>query len=311
MIPAAARPMSPLEWLLLLFLSLLWGGSFSFIKIAVAELPPFTLVLCRVALAALALQLVVRASGRRMPGSHRAWAAFAVMGLLNNVVPFSLIGWSQTHIASGLASILNATTPLWTVVLAHFLTRDERMQAGKLTGVAVGFLGVAVMIGPQALAGLGTGVLAQLAILVATLSYACSSVFGRRLRDLNPLVAAAGQLAATTAMMLPLALVFDRPWQLAAPGPATWAAVVALALLSTALAYVLFFRILGQAGATNVQLVTFLIPVTALLLGTLLLGERLELRHYLGMVLIGVGLAAIDGRLWHRLRQARYRGQEP
>jgi drug/metabolite transporter (DMT)-like permease len=297
MTPATTRPMSPYEWLLLLLLSMLWGGSFFFNEIAVQALPPLTLVLCRASLAAAVLQLVVRLRGHRLPGGRRAWAAFAVMGLLNNVVPFSLIVWSQTHIASGLASILNATTPLWTVVLAHLFTRDERMRANKLAGVLLGFLGVVVMIGPDALAGLGTGVLAQLAMLVATFSYGSSSIFGRRFKELDPLVAAAGQLTATTFMMLPLSLLIERPWQLAAPGAAAWAAVACLALLSTALAYVLFFRILGRAGATNVQLVTFLIPITALLLGTLILGERLEPRHFFGMALIGLDLAAIDGRL--------------
>jgi drug/metabolite transporter (DMT)-like permease len=300
--PLAARTMSPSEWLLLLLLSLLWGGSFFFNEIALRELSPLTLVLCRVALAAAALQLVLRLRGQRLPDGRRWWPAFAVMGLLNNVVPFSLIVWGQTHIASGLASILNATTPLWTVLLAHFLTRDERLRSNRLAGVVAGFLGVTVMIGPDALGGLGSHVLAQLAILTAAFAYGCSSVFGRRFRELDPLVTAAGQLTATTAMMLPLSLLVDRPWQLAALSPATWAAVASLALLSTALAYVLFFRILGRAGATNVQLVTFLIPPSALLLGTLLLDERLEPRHWAGMALIGLGLAAIDGRLWRRLR---------
>lgn len=302
MTPAAARPMSPLEWLLLLALSLLWGGSFLFNELALRGLPPFTLVLCRAALAAMTLGLVLRARGLRLPQDERWWPAFAVMSLFNNVVPFSLIVWGQTRIGGGLASVLNATTPLWTVLLAHAFTADEKLRPNRLAGVAVGFLGVAVIIGPDALTGLGDDALAQLAVVAAAFSYGCSGVFGRRFRTLDPLVTATGQLTATTAMMLPLALAFDRPWQLAAPPVEAWLAVLALALLSTALAYALFFRILAGAGATNAQLVTFLIPPSALLLGTLFLGERLEPRDLLGMALIGLGLAAIDGRLWKRLR---------
>jgi drug/metabolite transporter (DMT)-like permease len=293
---AAAKQMGPVEWALLVTLSVLWGGSFFFGKVALADLPPFTVVFGRVSLAALALNLVVLASGQRMPGSPRAWGTFAVMGLLNNLVPFSLIFWGQTHIASGLASILNSTTPLFTVVLAHFLTRDERLTASRLTGVLVGLAGVVVMIGPDVLGGLRANVLAQGAVLCAALSYALAGIYGRRFRGTPPLVTAAGQVTATTVMLLPIMLFADRPWTLPLPGVRTWAAVAGLALLCTALAYVLYFRILAVAGATNLLLVTFLIPVSALLLGGLVLGERLEPRHFGGMGLIALGLAAIDGR---------------
>jgi drug/metabolite transporter (DMT)-like permease len=302
---SAGRMMGTREWALLLLLSLLWGGSFFFSKVALAELRPFTVVLGRVALAALALNLVVLVSRRRMPASWRMWGFFAVMGLINNLVPFSLIFYGQTQIASGLASILNATTPLWTVLLAHGLTPDERLTPWRLAGVLFGLAGVAVMIGPDALGGLGSNVLAQLAVLGAAVSYACAGLFGRRFRETPPLVTAAGQVTSTTVMMLPLALVVDRPWERALPGAATWGALAGLALLSTALAYIIYFRLLASAGATNLLLVTFLIPVSALLLGTGLLGERLEARHLAGMALIGLGLAAIDGRLIHVLRVRR------
>jgi drug/metabolite transporter (DMT)-like permease len=293
---AAAKNMGPVEWALLVTLSVLWGGSFFFGKVALADLPPFTVVFGRVSLAALALNLVVLASGQRMPGSPRTWGTFAVMGLLNNLVPFSLIFWGQTHIASGLASILNSTTPLFTVVLAHFLTRDERLTANRLTGVLAGLVGVVVMIGPDVLGGLRANVLAQGAVLCAALSYALAGIYGRRFRGTPPLVTAAGQVTATSVMLLPVMLLADRPWTLPLPGVRTWAAVAGLALLCTALAYVLYFRILAVAGATNLLLVTFLIPVSALLLGGLVLGERLEPRHFCGMGLIALGLAAIDGR---------------
>lgn len=292
------RSMSLLEWTLLIALSILWGGSFFFIGVAVRALPPFTLVTARVALAALVLHVVVLATGQRMPADRRVWAAFLGMGLLNNLAPFSLLVWSQTHIASGLASILNATTPIFTVIVAHFLTRDEKMTGGRLVGVAAGFAGVVLMIGPAALDGFGTSVLAQLAALVAACSYAFAGIYGRRFRRMGvpPLVTATGQVTASTIMLLPIALLVDQPWTLPPPGPDVLAAMAALALLSTALGYILYFRILATAGATNLLLVTFLIPVSAILLGVTFLGERLDARHVMGMGAIAIGLAAIDGR---------------
>lgn len=307
--PPTPKMMGPLEWLLLIGLSILWGASFFFSKIAVAELPPFTLVLGRVGIAALALNLVVIATGHRLPASLKMWGLFLIMGALNNLIPFSLIFWGQTQITSSLASILNATTPLWTVLLAHWLTQDERLTASRLAGVLLGLVGVVVMIGPDALQGLGLNVLAQLAVLGATVSYAFAGIFGRRFKGSSAYVTAAGQVTGTTVMMLPIALWVDQPWLLPLPGAQTWGALLGLALLSTALGYMIYFRLLATAGATNVLLVTFLIPVSALLLGMTLLGEHLDLRHLMGMGLIGLGLAAIDGRLF-RLLRTRLRPQK-
>jgi drug/metabolite transporter (DMT)-like permease len=304
MISERALKMGPLEWILLLVLSVLWGGSFFFAKLAVAELPPFTIVLGRVGLAALALNLLVRARGQRMPSDRGSWAAFFAMGTLNNLVPFSLIVWAQTQIASGLASILNGATPLFTVLLAHWLTADERLTWNRLLGVALGLAGVTVMIGMEALSGLGLHVLGELAILVATVSYAFAGIFGRRFKGQPPLVTATGQVTATTVMMTPIMLIVDQPWTLAMPTPLTLAAIAGLALLSTALAYVIFFRILAVAGATNLLLVTLLIPVSALLLGHSILGEGLAMQHVMGMALIALGLAAIDGRAFSALRRS-------
>jgi drug/metabolite transporter (DMT)-like permease len=210
--------------------------------------------------------------------------------------------WGQLRIGSGLASILNATTPLWTVVVAHLLTADEKMNVAKLAGVLIGVAGVAVMIGPIALAGLAGDVAAQLAVIAATLSYAFAGLYGRRFARMGvkPMVVAAGQVGATTLMLLPVALLVDTPWTLPMPGVRTWAALAGLALLSTALAYVLYFRILAKAGATNLLLVTFLIPVSGVLMGVLVLDETLAPRQLAGMALIGLGLAAIDGRLLRR-----------
>jgi drug/metabolite transporter (DMT)-like permease len=224
------------------------------------------------------------------------------MGLLNNAIPFSLIVWGQQHIASGVASILNAATPLFTVLLAHVLTDDERLNAGKLAGVLIGFAGVAVLLGPQALWGGGVQLGAQLLCLLGALSFALAGIFGRRFHAMGvtPLATATGQLTASSVVMLPLALWIDRPWELAVPGAPVVVAVLALAVLSTALAYVLYFRLLASAGATNLLLVTLLIPVGAVALGVALLHEPLLPQHALGMGLIGLGLLCIDGRAGRR-----------
>jgi drug/metabolite transporter (DMT)-like permease len=246
-----------------------------------------------------------------MPRAPRIWAAFFGMGLLNNAIPFSLIVWGQQHIASGVASILNASTPLFTVLLAHVLTRDERMTGGKILGVVIGFVGVATMIGTAALADLGGHVTAQLMCLGGAVSYACAEIYGRRFRSmgLSPMSTATGQVVASSVILLPVMMVLDQPWTLPMPSPAAIGALIGVAALSTAFAYVLYFRILATAGATNLLLVTFLVPVSAILLGLLFLGEVLLLRHVLGIVLIGAGLGAIDGRLWRAVRGAVLRGK--
>lgn len=297
--------MGPEEWALLVLLATLWGGSFFLAKVAVAEISPLTLVLGRVGIAAVALLAVVRLAGWRMPRERGVWLAFLGMGALNNLLPFALIFWAQTSIASGLASILNATTPLFGVLLAHVLTRDERLTPARLAGALTGLGGVALMIGSEAITEGGFHLLPQLACLLAAVSYAMAGIYGRRFGGMAPLVVAAGQVSASTLMALPVVLLVDRPWTLAVPSAAAWAAVVALALVCTALGYVLFFRILKAAGATNILLVTLLVPVSAILLGSLILGESLAARHVLGMALIAVGLACIDGRLPARLRRLR------
>lgn len=290
--------MSALAWFLLVTLSVLWGGSFFFVGVAVAEIPPLTLVTLRVAIAAAMLWAALPLLGTAPPRGARAWGAIAVMGLINNVIPFTLIVWAQQTLPSGLAAILNATTPLWTVLVAHAFTREEKASPGKLAGVLFGFAGVAAMMGADILGGAAAAGAATAAMLAATFSYACAGVFGRRFRAIGvaPIQAALGQVSASSIIMLPLALAIDRPWGLPVPSAAAVAAVLGLAALSTALAYVLYFRILALAGAVNLVLVTFLIPISAILLGTLLLHEALEPRHLLGMALIGAGLAAIDGR---------------
>jgi drug/metabolite transporter (DMT)-like permease len=298
--------MNRAEWAMLLALSVLWGGSFFFVGVVIKELPPLTIVLLRVGLAAIFLNIFVVVRGMRLPRDKSIWRAFLGMGLLNNVAPFCLIAWGQIYIGSGLAAILNATTPLATVVIAHVLTADEKMTGGRLIGVFFGLVGVAAMIGPEALHGFGSNVIGELAVLLAAVSYAFAGVYGRRFAQMGvaPLLTATGQVTASTLVMAPIAFFIDQPWTLAPPSLSAWGAVIGIAMLSTALAYILYFRILATAGATNLVLVTFLIPVSAILLGSLFLGERLDPRHFLGMALIGAGLAAIDGRLLELARGA-------
>ena len=300
---ATNRPMTAREWGMLLTLSLVWGGSFFFNEIAVRQLPVFTVVVCRVALAAVILLAVLRLTGQRLPRSGKVWAAFFGMGMLNNVIPFSLIVAGQQSVASGVASILNAATPLFGVIFAHLLTHDEKLTPLKLAGVIVGFLGVAVMIGPDAISGLGGNLAAQMMILAGAASYAFAGIFGRRFKAMGvlPMATATGQVIASSIILLPLVLVIDRPWTLPAPGWDAIAALIGVAAISTAFAYFLYFRILASAGATNLLLVTFLIPISAILLGTAFLSEALLPRQIAGMALIGLGLSLIDGRLWRRL----------
>ena len=300
---ADAKPLSQYDWILLIILSIVWGGSFFFVGVAVEALPPLTIVTLRVLLAACALLTVVHFSGLRMPTNPEIWVAFICMGTLNNVIPFVLIVWGQTHIASGLASILNATTPLFTIVAAHFLTEDEKMTSNKIAGVIIGFTGVVIMLGHEALGGLGESVFAQLAILAAAISYALAGIFGRRFAKvgIKPVVTATGQVTASSLLLVPLAIFYDKSFTLPLPSLEIWLAILGLAWISTAFAYILYFRILSTAGATNLLLVTLLIPVSAILLGTAILGEQLELKHCLGMGLISIGLVIIDGRAIQRI----------
>jgi len=304
-----AKQMGAREWAMLLTLSVLWGGSFLFIGILVKVWPPFTIVTARVAIAAIALWLIVGLSGQPVPRSGKVWLAFFGMGLLNNVIPFTLIVWGQTHIPVGLAAIFNATTPLFGVLIAHVLTADEKLTANRLTGVLIGVFGVAVMIGPSVFSHISGDLWGELAVMLAALSYAFAGLFGRRFKamGLPPLLPAAGQVTAATIILLPITMMVDAPWTLPAPNSETVAALLGLALLSTAVGYVLFFRILASAGATNIMLVTILIPPSAILLGALVLGDQVAPRHLLGMVLIALGLAAIDGRVWRRLRSRAVR----
>lgn len=288
------------DWGRLLALSVLWGGSFFFIAVAVKAVPPLTLVTLRVSLAAATLYVFLRILGQNLPGDRKIWRAFFGMAVLNNVVPFCLLAWGQTHIASGLASILNATTPIWTVIVAHFLTDDEKITGPKVAGILFGFVGVITLIGSSVFSNFGAGSLAMIACLAATLSYALAGIFGRRFRAMNVSApaTATGSLIAAAVVLMPISLLIDQPWHLAMPGPNVWLAILGLAIFSTALAYLLYFRLLADVGATNLLIVTFLIPVTAILLGAIVLGERLQANQFIGMGCIALGLVALDGRIF-------------
>lgn len=296
--------MDAFDWVMLITLATVWGGSFLFNAILVAELPVITIVAIRVTVAALALWGFARVTGRKIPTTPQVWGALLILGVLNNAIPFSLIVQGQTQITSGLASILNATTPLFTILVAGFFLTDERFSVLRVLGVVVGFSGVILMVGPEALSGLGDDFWAQLCALGAALSYGFASVFGRRFRELrvDPVMVATGQVTMSSLVLWPIALWIDGPQDIMGLSFNAAASMFGLAVLCTSFAYILYFRILERAGATNISLVTFLVPISAIILGVLVLGERIFIKEIMGMTLIGMGLAIIDGRLFQRLR---------
>jgi drug/metabolite transporter (DMT)-like permease len=284
------------DWSLLAVLSVLWGGSFFFNGVVLKELPPLTVVLLRVALAAMILLPVMWVYRIRLPQGLSGWKPFFAIALLNNILPFSLIVMGQTYIPSGLASILNATTPLFTVVVM-VAAGDEKLYARRVAGVVTGLIGVIILHGQELGFQTGEGI-GILLCLAAAFSYGLSALYARRkLSASPPLATATFQLLASSLMMAVIAAVFERPWQLAMPGATTWLAMFGLSAFSTALAYIVFFQVLRRSGSTNVMLVTLLIPVTAILLGYLVLDESISLREIIGALVIGSALLLIDGRV--------------
>lgn len=291
---------------MLMLISFTWGLSFFFIEIALREVGPFTLVFYRIGVAAVIAVAWLYISGRRLPMNAQAWGKFFKLGTFNNLIPFSLISWGQIYIDSSLASILNATTPLFAVVLAHKLTHDEHMTRNRIVGVLLGIAGVCLLVGPAALHGLSANALGQLAILAAAVSYAYGGIYTRQLKDMSVLVAMTGTLIAATIMIIPLVLIFEYPLrtnlQLTSIG-----ALLGMSVFGTFFAYMLYFYVIRTVGATNTLLVTFLVPVTALLMGVLILGETLSQHAILGMFVIFTGLLAVDGRIIRKIfrRQTR------
>ena len=303
--------MGPVEWALLLLLSVIWGGSFLLNGLALRSFPPIFIAASRVVIGAAALGIFAAATGRLNGGLLKYWHEFLVMGLLNNALPFTLIIWGQQQIASGLASILNASTPLFTVIVAHLWTQDERMSVARVSGIVVGLLGVAVIVGLDLFKGDLGSVPAQLAVVSATISYSFASVFGRRFSKsgLKPIETTIGQVAASSLVMVPLALVLTPPWTFDAPVPEAVFALVGLGILCTSVAFLIYFRLLASSGATNVVSVTLLIPFSAIAMGAIFLGEQLEASHFAGLALIILGLLILDGRVFGLLRK-RGKGAE-
>ncbi|MYG51800.1 MAG: DMT family transporter [Rhodospirillaceae bacterium] len=304
----AAHRMNAGDWGLLLGLSGLWSLSYLFQKIGLSELPVFSVVLARVGFAAIALLIFLTAIGQRLPREPGLWAGFFALAMLNNVVPFSLIIGGQQWIDTGITAILIGTTPMISVVLSH-LMGGERMTAGRVTGVSIGLAGLVVLVGPQALGGFTLGFTGQLLTLGAALSYTVAAIYGRRFRQVPPLVLAAGQLTCASLIVLPVAAVTDRFWNFSISA-GVWAALLALAVFGTSFGYILYFRLLARAGPTNLLLVTLLVPVGAAGTGALFLGEALTPATLGGMALILLGLAAVDGRVFGRLRRGRPGGAD-
>ena len=290
------RSLGITEWMLLVGLSILWGGSYLFMKLAVLTVPLFAIVLGRVSIAALALLIVLTISGTGIPKGRRIWLAFFGMGIFNNVIPMSLIVFSQNSISVGLASILNSITPLFTILVAHMTTNDERLTFRKLVGISFGFMGVVMLMGPELVDNFGVAALGEWACLGAALSYACANTFGRRFVQLGtkPMQTAFGQVVASTVILAPLVIVVDQPWTISDPGFLPVLSILALGLFCTALAYVIYFQILARSGATAIALVTFMIPPSAILMGWLALGEQISSQDFLGLSLIGVGLFSVN-----------------
>jgi len=297
--------MTGFEWMLLVLLSVVWGGSFFFNGIALREFPTLSIVTARVGLAALALLFLMKMLGQGIQLNRQILKAFFGMSFLNNVVPFSLIVWGQQHIASGVASILNATTPLFTMLVAHWFTTDEKINPRRLLGVLTGMGGVGLMMGLDSMESSGFHLLGQSAILLAAFSYGLAGVYGKRFAQLgiSPLATATGQLCASSMILIPLTLWIDQPWTMTIPSIEGMGSLLGIAVLSTALAYVIYFRLLKTAGATNLLLVTLLIPVSAIILGVFLLDESLEPQHLSGMAVISLGLLIMDGRLLQFFRK--------
>ena len=295
--------MGPSEWAALVLLSVIWGASFFFYRVMVAELPPMTIVFGRLGLAALALHLFLLATGNIMRMPLAVWGRFTALGFVNNVVPFTLIAYSEVRISAGVAALLIGCVPVFSALAAHIFTRDEKMTGNRIVGVILGLAGVGILIGRDALQGLANAdFVGELICLSAAVVYALAGIYSRTFAGLPPLKVATGQVTMGAVVILPFMLAVDRPWELPLPSAPAWASLLAIALAGTVFAYILFFRLIARVGAMNISLVTLLQPVSAALLGWLFLGEGIGQRDVAGMAVIGLGLVFIDGRLPRLLR---------
>jgi drug/metabolite transporter (DMT)-like permease len=296
-----ARTISTRSWVELLVLAFIWGGSFLAIRLALNEVSVVTSVAHRVFWAALILWAYVAIARLPVPRDPRIWLGFLVMGLLNNVIPFSLMAWGQLYIATGLTSVFNAGTAIFGALLAALMLADERLSLRKAIGISIGFCGVAVAIGLDSLRDFDIRSLAQLAVIGGTISYAFASIWARvRLSGLKPQVAAAGMLTGSSLVMVPAALMIDGMPRFDIGWPAT-AAIAYYVIFATAGAYLLYYRILAAAGAANTMIVTLLIPPVSIVLGAAVLNEVLSPNVYAGLALLALGLIVLDGRLLRSL----------
>ncbi len=290
--------MSSANLFLLFLLATLWGPSFLFIKVAVAEIPPLTMVTVRVGLAALLLYLFLRFRGGRLPGLGGLWLHFAALGLLAHAIPFTLISWGEIYVDSAVAAILNGTTPLFTILIAHYALAEERMSWSKVGGMLLGFQGLLFLVWPTIASGFQASTGGILAVTLASFSYGLAMVYARKfLRTLPSLVAPTTQLILATIYMIPLALYFEHPFSLSWPSLPAVGSLVALAVIGTALAFVVYYRIIEVAGATYLSMVTYLLPVFGVILGVLILNEQLTWNAYVGCGLILSGVVVVNGRL--------------
>ena len=299
----SAPRMTPREWGLLILLSFIWGGAFFLAAFSLREVNFYALTFLRVFIAALTLGLLALFLRASFPKGAGEWSRLALLSLFSTAMPFTLLYWAQTHIASGLAAILNAMTPIFTILIAHIFTQDERMDARRFMGVLAGIAGVAVIVGPSAIGHVGSNAWAEAAVLGAGCCYAIAGVYGRRFKGQSPVTLSFAQMVFASAVLLPVMLMSGPVLHVEAPSLTVIAAVIALGALSTGLAFVMFFRILASAGATNAALVTLLVPVSAILLGVMILGESITWRQFAGLALIVFGLIINDGRLLQFLRE--------
>ena len=301
MTPAVPGNPSPLDFLLLAILACAWGSAFGFIKIAVETIPPFTLVALRVMLAALVLTAVARMRGHRLPSDWRTWGLMLIIGFLGSGMPFVLVSWGETRIDSALAAIVISATPLFTVLLAHIFVQSDRLNAAKLIGVALGFGGVVLLVGPDALAGVGGEVLGQLAVIGAAFCYALANIYASRAAHLPVSVSSAASLYGAALWILPLSLVIDQPWTLA-PSMESLGAALWLAFVCSALGTVVFFRLIRSTSPSFVSLNNYIIPALGVVFGAVMLNETISARAILalGLILSGIAAATLIGRRWHK-----------
>jgi drug/metabolite transporter (DMT)-like permease len=290
-------PSLALELALLGLLATLWGASYTFIRVGVETIPPVTFIAARTLIAGLLLLLVMRLRGIALPRDRGLWLSFLVQACLNSVVPFTLIAWGETIVDAGLATILNSTSPIFTFLLAVLLVRQETATVRKLFGVVAGMTGICLIVGLEALRGFGAALLAQLAIVAATVCYAGAAIFGRRFKGLDPSVPAAGSMLCGAAILIPASLAVDRPWQLT-PSMDSLLALLALSVFSTALAFTIYFRLLSTLGSVSTTSQAYLRVPIGVAIGVLFLGETLASTAWLGLACVVLGVAAmtIPGR---------------